>query len=233
LRNAANSRFQLEMGLVELAQVPRMRSLEELIADFSRLVKERTPGGAGHQAAGTPASQPRSRPAPAAGEPLPSVPPVHAAAAPAPSPPAAPPSSPEPQPAAPAADEGQASRELLEQIAGAVHKESLEANLRSLPTARLRGDSVILDLELPVNEFLRRQLKDNLPAIAQAASQVLGRTVQVLLGDAPAASDAGPAPAGSAAGDARGENVLERARKDPAVQSFLDIFPGPIKTEKL
>ena len=238
LRNAAQTRFQLEMGLVELAQIPRMRSLEELIADFSRLVKEGTPGGPGRQAAGDSLPRPRARlapdvPEPAGKESLGSTLPAPKDAGPVPSPPIAAPHSPGPQAVPPAAESGGASRELLEQIAGAVHKESLEAILHSLPAARLQGDAVILDLELPVNDFLRRQLKDNLAVIGQAASKILGRTVQVSLGDVPATSDSGPASASAAGNSAPEENVLERARRDPAVQSFLDIFPGPIKAEKL
>ena len=36
-----------------------------------------------------------------------------------------------------------------------------------------------------------------------------------------------------AAGAVREEDVLERARREPAVKSFLDTFPGPVKAEKI
>jgi len=59
---------------------------------------------------------------------------------------------------------------------------------------------------------------------------VAGRPVRVLLGDEP------PAPAGAAAASAKAQPVeadlLEKARKNPAVQSFLDAFPGPVNVEK-
>jgi hypothetical protein len=139
-------------------------------------------------------------------------------------------------PAIPAigADAGTAasSRQLLEQIAAAVQKESLEPILHSLPGARLIGTAVILDAGRPLNEFLRRQLKDNLPLIAQAASQVLGKTVQVVLDDVVNEAQKGQ-PGTFDASIPSGEGILERARKDPAVQSFLDTFPGPVKAEKL
>jgi DNA polymerase-3 subunit gamma/tau len=235
LRYATQTRFQLEMGLIELSQIPKMRSLEELIDDFRRLL-----------AGGVPPS-----PTPPAKQPGP--PPLSANRSPERATDARPAKKPEPAPAqldtskAPetsSAARGEVSqdqsglaprvpaRELLEKIAAAVGKESLEAILHSLPGAGLRGNSVILDLGQPPNEFLRRQLRDNLPALVEAACQVLGRSVQIVLDET--ASDA-PRAQQTPAVDTRlpEENILNRARKDPEVQSFLDTFPGPVKAEKL
>jgi hypothetical protein len=124
-----------------------------------------------------------------------------------------------------------AARGLLDKIAAAVQKQSLEPILRSARGAAVQGNSVIFDLGDPPNEFLRRQLKDNLVVIAQAASQVLGRTIQVYVDNVPACAP----PAGAAAPKSplKQEDILERAKQEPAVRSFLDTFPGPVKAEKL
>lgn len=124
------------------------------------------------------------------------------------------------------------ARALLDRIAAAVQRGALESILHSLAGARLQGDSVVLDLGQSPNEFLRRQLKDNLADVAQAASAAVGRTVQVLLDEVQTEAPR-PQPVVSAAGEPSEEDVLERAKKDPAVQSFLKTFPGPVKAEKL
>jgi hypothetical protein len=113
-----------------------------------------------------------------------------------------------------------------------VQKESLAPILHSLAGVVLKGDSVVLDLGQPPNEFLRRQLKENLDVIAQAASSTLGRTVAVLLGEPqPEMPEVQP---GSAAADQPSqEDTLERAKREPTVQSFLDTFPGPVTAENL
>jgi hypothetical protein len=78
---------------------------------------------------------------------------------------------------------------------------------------------------------LRRQIRDNLADIARAASTVVGRNVQVLLDELQA--DAPRPQPDATAVDLPEEDVLERAKKNPTVQSFLKTFPGPVKAEKL
>lgn len=123
-------------------------------------------------------------------------------------------------------------RHLLEQIAAAVPKESLEPLLHSLAGASLQENRVILDLGQSLSDFLRRQLRDNLAMISEAASSVVGHPVQVqfedLVPDAPK-----PQSAADAVRQPAEEDVLEIARREPVVQSFLDAFPGPVKSEKI
>jgi DNA polymerase III gamma/tau subunit len=236
LKHATQTRFQLEMGLIELAQIPRMRSLEELIADFARLVEGGAHPGISAPRAVAPASA-VSHPAGARSGTTPPAKESNRTAAP----PArnavatdrAPAVPPTPVAASMPAPEGTSGAPtLLEQIAAAVQRGALESILHSLAGARLQGNSVILDLGQSPNEFLRRQLKDNLADIAQAASAVVGRTVQVLLDEVQ--TDAPRSQSGlAAAREPSEEDVLERAKKDPVVQSFLKTFPGPVKAEKL
>jgi hypothetical protein len=102
-----------------------------------------------------------------------------------------------------------------------------------VPGADLQGDEVVLDVE-SLNEFLRRQLRENLPVIAQAATSVLGRPVKVSLGrEGPKRSESSPAAQVEAAAAPKVEDVLERAKREPLVQSFLEVFPGPVKAEKI
>ena len=233
LRHTTQTRFQLEMGLVELAQIPRMRPLEDLITDFTRLVE-------GGHAQSTPPraaapAHPGNRPAGAISQAPPPARHPHPAAAPAISS-IAPEEAPPAAPANPAAPSGQVpgggNRPLLEQIAAEVPKESLAPLLHSLAGASLHENRVILDPGPSFNDFLRRQLRDNLAMISEAASRVVGRAVQVqfedLVPDAP-----GPRPAADSAGQSAELDVLEIAKREPAVQSFLDAFPGPVKAEKI
>jgi hypothetical protein len=134
-----------------------------------------------------------------------------------------------PAPSIPAG--GQNPRELLDQIAAAVKKESLAPTLHSLAGARLVGEAVVLDFGPAPNEFFLGQLRDNIAVIAEAASSVLGRKVQVRLDEGAAAPETLPRAPAAAPGSE--EDILNQARKEPVVQSFLDAFPGPVKAEKL
>src|SRR4030095_6604427 len=69
-------------------------------------------------------------------------------------------------------------QDLLQRIAGAVQKESLESALRALPQAELKDDSVVLDLTRR-NQFFLRQIRQNIAPIAQAASQIAGRSITI------------------------------------------------------
>jgi DNA polymerase-3 subunit gamma/tau len=226
LRHATQMRFQLEMGLVELAQLPRMRPLEDLIADFTRLVEAGPPQETSVARRAAP-TQSADRPA-APNSPAP--PPAQH-----PSPPAATVVSPD-TPTAGVIPSGAAlegsRRQLLEQIAAAVPKESLEPLLHSLAGASLDENRVILDPGPSLTDFVRRQLRDNLAMISAAASRVIGRAVQVQLED-PVPNASVPQPPVEAARQPAEMDVLEIARREPVVQSFLDAFPGPVKAEKI
>jgi DNA polymerase-3 subunit gamma/tau len=244
LKHATETRFHLEMGLLELAQISRLRSLEDLIADFNRMVKgEAGFSEKGAVASASPVGTSRFSKAESAGRAA-----VYERAGanvvPAPAPREAPedaearhrPEAPVTgsgwtAPAA-AGEPGDDPRRLLLEIAASAQKESLEPILQSLGGARLRGDSVILDLG-GANDFARRQLQDNLEVIARAAAHVVGFDVKIVIDKE--ASEWKPAqpteaqplpPAGSPA------DILERAKRAPVVRAFLEVFPGPVKADK-
>jgi len=117
-------------------------------------------------------------------------------------------------------------------ISAHVRKESLESILQAIPGAELQAGALLLDLG-QIGDFYRRQIQENIPVIAQAASEVFGRPISVRIGG-PAAQGKSPAPVQrpEPPGDRR-PDVLERAKKQGAVQSFLEVFPGPVKAEEI
>ena len=250
MKYATQVRFQLEMGLLEMAHIARLRPLEELVAEFSTYADDAPPRGPG---GGSGAPPPRVSPG--------KVPADHASAgrapagrAPAERAPAgrapverapverAPSSAPAPrrkdEARASAREEGE-DRDLLGRIASALGRESLESLLRSFSGARAEGDRLVLDPG-GAGEFIRHQVARNLDAIAGAAAVVLERKVRVTVEGgadtrATSAGDEGapatPAPQAGAASSPG--DLLDRAGREPAVRSFLDTFPGPVKAEKI
>jgi DNA polymerase III subunit gamma/tau len=235
LRYSTQARFLLEMGLIELAQIARLRPLEELIADFERLAS----GDARSTSVNSPApaanSQRRSTSEPgnfagsqtrttgfaskdAGGRKAETTGISQTSAQPVQNPEKAEGFSEEP-------------REFLLRISSVVQKESLQSLLQALEGARLQENTIILNPG-DANDFYRRQVKDNLLLIAQAAARIVGRDVAVVL------QEANNARAADNKTDPRGERspeseILEKARREPVVQSFLDTFPGPVKAEKM
>jgi len=223
VKHAAQVRFELEMGLIELAHISRLRSLEDLIADVSALLEGTAPAQK-PPAAALPA---QPRPAIPRGAEGPGVGPAGARRA----------SVGEPEPVAPAppSERGDSPRGLLLRIAAEVHKESLVSVLQSLAGAQVEGDAIVLDPGAG-SDFYRRQVKENLPAIAEAASRLLGRPVRIrLAGEAayPTANPGSSAAAETGPAAAEPADPMERARREPVVRSFLDLFPGPAKAEDL
>jgi DNA polymerase III subunit gamma/tau len=222
MKYATQVRFQLEMGLIELAHIARLRSLEELVAEFSSYAE----GGTGR----VPTTA------------VPSTIQTPRQAAPPHNPKAASVSTSEKAPAAksqmsvapPAQETGEGfpaldPRVLLQKIAAAMGREALESLLQSMDGARLQGKQVVLDVGSS-SDFARNQIKENLPAIAEAAAKVIGSKVIVVLG----AAEPKPAPNPQTMRDKPSENdILEKAKREPVVRSFLDVFPGPVKAEKI
>ncbi len=235
MKYATQVRFQLEMGLMELAQIAQLRPLEDLIAEFSAMAEGETnkrPGGAAVPPVRISTPQ-TTRPFSVKSDPKTDPKQAHASAA-------GKPSAPEPERAIsvdlPPVAEGneisssiQDSRGLLLDIAAAVGREAIESILQSFNGARLQGERIVLEPGT-ASEFARQQVKDNLPAIAQAATKIVGRKVSVILGETESPQEPG---AGRAHSNPPESDLLERARREPVVRSFLDVFPGPVKAEKI
>jgi hypothetical protein len=130
--------------------------------------------------------------------------------------------------AAPARD----PREFLIEIASAVGRESLESLLLTFDGARLEGEKLVLESSSS-NEFSRRQIKENLPAIGQAAARITGNRVTVILGEAASRESGTPSAHPPVPGAAPEGDLLEKVKSEPIIKSFLDVFPGPVKAEKI
>ncbi len=236
MKYATQLRFQLEMGLIELAHISKLRSLEDLIAEFTSMPEGGNPDQRG------------SNPNPRTSNPSLSVPSV---------------SQPSPNAqASTSAAEGHASseiphtgssglptaksdasqptvqdsRDFLLKIAAAVGREALESSLQTLEGARLQGDEVLLEPGT-INDFIRRQIKENLPVITRAACKIVGSQVKVLLiepaGPRRLQADNPQEAQNRPDNPAPEEDLLEKAKREPVVKSFLDIFPGPVTAEKI
>ena len=120
---------------------------------------------------------------------------------------------------------------MLHEIASNTGREALDSLIQSLDGARLEEDKVILELG-SANEFFRRQIRENLAVIEQAASAVVGKNVSVLLEESSHTPQNSDNPRNSSDSDPESD-LLEKAKREPIVQSFLDIFPGQVKAEKI
>jgi DNA polymerase III subunit gamma/tau len=218
MKYSTQVRFQLEMGLIELSQIAKLRSLEDLIAEFAAHKEASSQKTDDIQNKPTPAPQLAPQlPRPASLKPQPVVEPssqsfTENSAAPLPDP--------------------QGPQDLLAKIASCVERESLESVLQSFAGARLLEDKVMLDPGA-ANEFFRKQIKENLVLIAQAASKVIGKKVSVVLAESAAAEPQNQPNRKSADSPSPEPDILEKAKREPIVRSFIDVFPGRIKAEKL
>jgi DNA polymerase-3 subunit gamma/tau len=238
MKYATQVRFQLEMGLLEMAHIARLRPLEELVAEFSTYADDGPPRGPGGGSGEPPPRvSPGKAPADRGSEDRAPVKRAPAEQAPVERAPAPAPQRKDEVPVS-AREEGE-ERDLLGRIASALGRESLESLLRSFSGARAEGDRLVLDPG-GAGEFIRHQVTRNLDAIAGATAVVLGRKVRVTVeggadSRAGSAGDEGaPATPSPRAGAASSPgDLLDRARREPAVRSFLDTFPGPVKAEKI
>ncbi len=244
LRRGTQKRFELEIGLIELAQISRMRPLEDVIADVQNMLQGGAPSLSAARPAGAPAGVSHAKggrlvdaagipPKPSGGALL--TPTARGAPAPYSEPPPVLLDEPPPLETGPQLlpEDSKDPRALLLKIAAAVQKESLESLMHSFEGAEIRGDIVIFNPGSS-SDFSRRQIRENLALVSQAASQVLGRPARAQIGHAPGPApppvnpDVQPKPPASTR-----PSALERAKQEPVVRSFLDAFPGPVKAEDL
>ncbi|MBN2320322.1 MAG: DNA polymerase III subunit gamma/tau [Acidobacteria bacterium] len=230
MKYATQTRFQLEMGLIELAHVAKLSSLEDLISEFSSLSEggetDRYVPGRGTASVPGASSRVSGR------ESTKSIPERREGNK------AEKRSQDNPQNPASSLDTASRasanpeSRELLLKIASAVGREALESLLQRLDGARLQGDKLLLEMGT-VNGFFRSRIKENLSVIARAATDVIGNRVTVLLDESQSAAPESKTESREPS-DRQAENeILNKAKKEPVVQSFLDVFPGQVKAEKI
>jgi DNA polymerase-3 subunit gamma/tau len=228
MKYATQVRFQLEMGLIELAQIAKLRALEDLVSEFSS-----SPSGGNTPSPGNSSNTPKggnSRAPKRFPDPIPNTPPSGGMTSESRA------GEDHPNPSAPCLAEAaphmlvRDSRELLLRIAAAIGREALESCLQNFAGARMQDRQLILEPG-NTNEFMRRQVQQNLSDITQAACRVLGDGIVVVLAEQPSPSL--PTRASVRKSSHSDDDLLEKVRKEPVVQSFLDVFPGPAKAEKI
>ena len=222
MKYATQVRFQLEMGLIELAHIARLRPLEDLIAEFTTNAAkgENLPSDKQSNVPARESQTPRQIPkSPNPLAPKPESDPLTAG-------------NQSNSPASPGENKTsvpQDPRELLLRIAAAVGRESLESCLQTFAGARFQGEQVILEPG-GAGEFARRQIRENISGITQAASKIVGTKVTVTLGQAAPKTAPNQTPKENPLPE---NDLLEKAKREPVVKSFLDVFPGPVKAEKM
>jgi DNA polymerase-3 subunit gamma/tau len=230
MRYATQVRFQLEMGLIELGHISKLRPIEELIAEFSSAAEPDPPRRPANSSSAPPAQASSSSGGAAPGSRGEAMA-VAAKSRAVPAESAAPQASAPPVAATvPSAALAADPRNLLFRIAAAVGRESLESLMQDLEGAELNGNVVVLRPGT-ASDFAQRQIKENFAAITQAAGRVLGGKVNVILAEPETRGNA-PAPATQKNRPAE-SNLLETAKREPIVKSFLEVFPGPVKAEKI
>jgi DNA polymerase III subunit gamma/tau len=213
MKYSTQVRFQLEMGLIELSQMAKLRPLEDLITELSARSGE-VPASTNDRDMGSKPAAPMvpASPRPATLRPQPAVDPAESSLW---------------------GDSGISdARDLLLKIAGAVGREALESVLQGMGGARLQGDKVVIEPGT-ANEFFRKQVKENLLVITQAATKVVGKKVIVLFGESTASESQDPPGRKSEDSTPPEMDILDKAKREPIVKSFIDVFPGRVKAEKI
>ncbi|MEJ2109240.1 MAG: DNA polymerase III subunit gamma/tau [Acidobacteriota bacterium] len=232
MKYASQIRFQLEMGLIELTQVTKMQSLETLIAKFASMPE----GGDPEPPAGKANPGPSSAPAP--NRELPNrgrSERTRNISRPLPSDNSKKTESPRKEPRKEKGERSTSgsSKELLGKIASAVESEALESLLLRLDGARIEGDTVLFEMG-GSNEFFRSKIQDSLATIMEAASEVVGRKVAVRMNEVKIPDAKGLASLENAkTRQPSSPDLLEKAKREPVVRSFLEVFPGQVKAEKI
>ncbi len=253
IRHSADPRFQLEMGLVRLAELPRLRPLEEIIDRLTRLEASLADGGSPRPspapAAPTPPAPPRREPPtdrgapPSRGSAPPEPPPFFdeptdydepmppPRSRPAPPPPpkrATPPPPSSPAPSAPAPGGALDGDEAVTEI-----RTRLDASNKIILINALEGSVMALDgpqLTVHLDEANAKHkptIERSRAAIESIAREVAGRTVHVSVvvgGAAPRPSSPAPAKAPKLAPPAPAADTAA----DPIVRSVVDTFQGTL-----
>jgi DNA polymerase-3 subunit gamma/tau len=228
LRLAQDPRVLLEMALLKLVQLRRLMPFAELVARVEQLA-----GGA---------APTRPRPAIAAPPPVSKEPPtipmrvpaVPAAPAPVPAsaaPPPTPASTPTPTAAAAPAPmaapspavraEGSGATLVAAMIEAAATRPSLLQPLR-LAQADLAGDTLTLNVPSDFLAFAQMHADD----YAQMATRAAGRNVKVRVNGNGSAAE--PEPEKATPAEAKKQDLMQQATREPAVQEVMDLFGGRI-----
>ena len=234
LRLAQDPRVLLEMALLKLVQLRRLLPFAELVERVERLAPGAAP--APRPAVPRPASvapptiptaavRPAAPPSPAPSAPSKPAEAASPAAVPAATAPAAPASAPA-SAAAPAAGPARAEGAaglVAAMIEAAQGRPSLLQPLR-LAQAELAGDTLVLG----VPEDFAPLAEMHVGEYAQLATKAAGRTVKVRVAASGAAAVEVDAEKKTSPAEAKRQDLMQQATREPAVQEAMDLFGGRI-----
>ena len=216
LKEAANPRYQVEVGLVKLMEMRRLASLADLIGRIAKLENALRTGK-------PPAERKTSQAAPASGSSKASTRSASASSS---------------TTASAMVDEVSDSREALaptsafplDQIKAALVKQKRRLLIAALDAARraeLTGDDFSIEFTSETRHYRDTLAKiDNLKALRETCSEVCGRDIGILFS---IKDDEGEAPASSEEAEHRSkQSARQAAAQNPIVQQVLRAFGGEI-----
>ena len=217
LKEAANPRYQVEVGLVKLMEMRRLASLADLIGRIAKLENALRTGK-------PPAERKTSQAAPASGSSKASTRSATSASS--------------STTASAMVDEVSDSREALaptsafplDQIKAALVKQKRRLLIAALDAARraeLTGDDFSIEFTSETRHYRDTLAKiDNLKALRETCSEVCGRDIGILFS---IKDDEGEAPASSEEAEHRSkQSARQAAAQNPIVQQVLRAFGGEI-----
>ena len=217
LKEAANPRYQVEVGLVKLMEMRRLASLADLIGRIAKLENTLRTGK-------PPAERKTSQAAPASGSSKASTRSATSASS--------------STTASAMVDEVSDSREALaptsafplDQIKAALVKQKRRLLIAALDAARraeLTGDDFSIEFTSETRHYRDTLAKiDNLKALRETCSEVCGRDIGILFS---IKDDEGKAPASSEEAELRSkQSARQAAAQNPIVQQVLRAFGGEI-----
>ena len=221
LKEAANPRYQVEVGLVKLMEMRRLASLADLIGRIAKLENALRTGK-------PPAERKTSQAAPASGSSKASTRAASASSS---------------TTASAMVDEVSDSREALaptsafplDQIKAALVKQKRRLLIAALDAARraeLTGDDFSIEFTSETRHYRDTLAKiDNLKALRETCSEVCGRDIGILFS---IKDDEGEAPASSEEAEHRSkQSARQAAAQNPIVQQVLRAFGGEIVEVKV
>ena len=216
LKEAANPRYQVEVGLVKLMEMRRLASLADLIGRIAKLENALRAGK-------PPAERKTSQAAPASGSSKASTRSASASSS---------------TTASAMVEEVSDSREALaptsafplDQIKAALVKQKRRLLIAALDAARraeLTGDDFSIEFTSETRHYRDTLAKiDNLKALRETCSEVCGRDIGILFS---IKDDEGEAPASSEEAEHRSkQSARQAAAQNPIVQQVLRAFGGEI-----
>lgn len=226
LKDAANPRYQVEVGLVKLMEMRRLASLGDLVGRINELEQALRSGKLPAERKG-PQSAPDSGPSEARARSAASAGSVQSASA------AMPENVPVNVPSVAASSSG--SDSLIDQIKAALRKKKrprLIAAVEAASRLELAGDELLIEFT-PEAKHFRDTLADNAKSLREASSEVFGREVGLRFSIRDGAAEGSELLSPDEQARRAKEQTRQAVAQNPTVQQVLRAFGGEIVDIKM